>query len=130
LFETNLVDARSVSWCIDRLNEQKSPSPFFMVCGVHRPHTPWDIPKKYFEMHPLESIELPPVLTNDLADVPPAGQNLARSGPIYQNILRLGLWKDRVQAYLAAISFADAQIGRLLDALKKSPQSDNTRSNN
>jgi arylsulfatase A-like enzyme len=124
--ESKLVDARSVSWCIDRLEEQKSKSPFFMVCGVHRPHTPWDVPKKYFDMHPLESIELPPILTNDLADVPPAGQALARSGPVYQNIIRLGLWKDRVRAYLAAISYADAQIGRLLDALNKSPQRNDT----
>jgi arylsulfatase A-like enzyme len=122
--ESKLVDYRSVSWAIDRLAEQKGP--FFLACGVHRPHTPWDIPKKYFEMHPLENIELPAVLTNDLADVPPAGVAFARSGPVYQNILRLGLWKDRVRAYLAAVSYADAQLGRLLDALYKSPFRDNT----
>ena len=110
--ESKLVDAQSVTWCIDRLAEQKGP--FFMVCGVHRPHTPWDVPKKYFDMHPLDSIQLPPVLTNDLADVPPAGQAMARTGPVYQNIIKLGLWKDRVRAYLAAISYADAQLGRLL----------------
>jgi arylsulfatase A-like enzyme len=124
--ESKLVDARSVSWCIDRLNEQKPGSPFFLVCGVHRPHTPWDVPKKYFDMHPLDSIELPPILTNDLDDIPPAGRAMAGNGVVYRRIIKMGLWKDRVRAYLAAISYADAQIGRLLDALDKSPQRDNT----
>ena len=122
--ESKLVDAQSVSWCIERLPEQKGP--FFMVCGVHRPHTPWDVPKKYFDMHPLEDIQLPIILTNDLADVPPAGVAMARPNGVHAQIVKLGLWKDRVRGYLAAISYADAQIGRLLDALDHSPHRDNT----
>jgi arylsulfatase A-like enzyme len=122
--ESALVDARSVSWCIERLAQPKLP--FFMVCGVHRPHTPWDVPKKYFDMNPLDTIQLPAVLTNDLADVPRQGVEFAKTNGVHANILRLGLWQDRVRAYLAAISYADAQIGRLLDALEKSPNRDNT----
>jgi arylsulfatase A-like enzyme len=122
--ESQLVDAQSVSWCVERLGEAKQP--FFMTCGLHRPHTPWDVPKKYFDRFPLESIQLPEVLTNDLADVPPRGIEFANPGGVHANILRLGLWKDRVRAYLAAICYADAQIGRLLDALDKSPYRDNT----
>jgi arylsulfatase A-like enzyme len=122
--ESQLVDARSVSWCVERLGEAKAP--FFLTCGLHRPHTPWDVPKKYFDRFPLESIQLPEVLTNDLADVPPQGKAFANPGGVHANILRLGLWKDRVRAYLAAICYADAQIGRLLDALDKSPYRDNT----
>ncbi len=122
--ESALVDARSVSWCIERLPQQTKP--FFMACGLHRPHTPWDVPKKYFDLYPLDSIKLPTVLTNDLDDVPPAGVAMAKPNGVHATILRLGLWPDRVRAYLAAISYADAQIGRLLDALDKSPQHDNT----
>ena len=122
--ESQLVDARSVSWCIERLAGVKAP--FFMACGVHRPHTPWDIPKKYFDLYRLETIQLPEVITNDLADVPPRGVEFARPKGVHATIVRLGLWQDRVRAYLAAISYADAQIGRLLDALDQSPQSDNT----
>jgi arylsulfatase A-like enzyme len=97
-----------------------------MVCGLHRPHTPWDVPKKYFDQYPLESIQLPTVLSNDLADVPAAGVAFARPNGVHATILQQGLWKDRVRAYLAAVAFADAQIGRLLDALDKSAHRDNT----
>jgi arylsulfatase A-like enzyme len=75
--ESELVDAKSVSWCIDQLNQQQGA--FFMACGIHRPHTPWDVPKKYFDLYPLESVQLPSVLTNDLADVPQAGVTFSRS---------------------------------------------------
>jgi arylsulfatase A-like enzyme len=122
--ESELVDARSVSWCIDQLGQQKSN--FFMACGVHRPHTYWDVPKKYFDMYPLDSIKIPAVLTNDLADVPPAGVAFAKPNGVHQDILKAGIWQDRVRAYLAAISYADAQIGRLLDAVDKSKYRDNT----
>ncbi|HPC61685.1 MAG TPA: sulfatase [Verrucomicrobiota bacterium] len=121
--EELLVDAQSVTWCVEQLNRQTNP--FFMACGLHRPHTPWDVPKKYFDLHPLESIQLPAVLTNDLADVPPPGLRFA-GRTVHANIIQAGLWKDRVRAYLAAVSFADAQVGRLLDALEASPHRDNT----
>ena len=122
--ESALVDARSVSWCIERLAQPKQP--FFMTCGLHRPHTPWDVPKKYFDMNPLEKIQVPVVLTNDLDDVPRRGVEFANPDGVHVNVLKQGLWRDRVRAYLAAISFADAQIGRLLDALDKSAYRDNT----
>jgi arylsulfatase A-like enzyme len=122
--ESKLVDAQSASWCIEHLAQPKQP--FFMACGLHRPHTPWDVPKKYFDMNPLDTIQLPAVLTNDLADVPRRGVEFANPSGVHANILRLGLWQDRVRAYLAAVSYADAQIGRLLDALDKSPYRDNT----
>ena len=57
---------------------------------------------------------------------PPQGREFANPGGVHAKILKLGLWKDRVRAYLAAICYADAQIGRLLDALDKSPYRDNT----
>lgn len=122
--ESALVDYRSVSWAIEEL--QKQNGPFFLACGIHRPHTPWDVPKKYYDMHPMESITLPEVLPNDLDDVPQAGINFARPNGVHAEILKLGIWKDRVRAYLAAISYCDAQVGRLLDALDNSKFRDNT----
>jgi arylsulfatase A-like enzyme len=124
--EAKLTDAQSVSWCIEQLTAAERKNPFFMVCGVHRPHTPWDVPKKYFDLYPLESVQMPVVQTNDLADVPAAGVAFANPEGVHANILKAGVWRDRVRAYLAAISFADAQIGRLLDALEKSQHHDNT----
>jgi arylsulfatase A-like enzyme len=84
------------------------------------------VPKKYFDLYPLDTIQLPPVITNDLRDVPSAGIAFANPQGAHANVTSAGLWKDRVRAYLAAISFADAQIGRLLDALDKSAHRDNT----
>lgn len=122
--ESKLVDYQSVTWCSEKLATQKER--FFMACGLHRPHTPWDVPKKYFDLYPLDQIQLPPVLTNDLGDVPSAGVAFAKPKAAHAAITSQGLWKDRVRAYLAATSFADAQVGRLLDALEKSAHRDNT----
>ncbi|MEO5803028.1 MAG: sulfatase-like hydrolase/transferase, partial [Verrucomicrobiota bacterium] len=112
---------------IDRLKERdEQKDSFFMTCGIHRPHTPWDVPKKYFYLYPLESIQLPIVQTNDLADVPALGVKFANPQGPHAAIVKAGLWQDRVRAYLAAISYMDAQIGRLLDALDQSKHRDNT----
>lgn len=126
--EKELVDSQSVQWCTERLNRETT-QPFFMVCGIHRPHIPWDVPKKYFDQFPLDSIQLPEVLPNDLDDLPPAGiKMIGKLGPgsYHDTIVKKGLWKDRVRAYLASISYADAKVGELVDALDRSPNKDNT----
>lgn len=100
--------------------------PFFLTVGFHKPHMPWNVPKKYFDMHPLEGIQLPPTKTGDLEDIPPAGVKMAKPGGDHANVLESGRWKEAVQAYLAAISYLDGQVGRVLDAYEKSPERDNT----
>ena len=59
-------------------------------------------------------------------DVPPAGLKMAKPDGDHAAMLKSGRWKEAVQAYLAAIAYCDAQIGRLLDAYDKSPHKDNT----
>ncbi|MDB6115675.1 MAG: betC 3 [Lacunisphaera sp.] len=100
--------------------------PFFLGIGFHKPHPPFMVPKKYFDMHPLESIELPPYREDDLEDIPRAGQRKAIGAGTHEAIVKAGQWKAAVQSYLATISFVDAQVGRVLDALEKSPYRDNT----
>jgi arylsulfatase A-like enzyme len=87
---------------------------------------PWNVPRKYYDMHPLNGIELPPYREDDLDDVPRAGVRMARPEGDHKAILESGRWKDAVQGYLAAISYADAMIGRLLDAFDKSAYATNT----
>ena len=101
-------------------------APFFLAVGLHKPHMPWNVPRKYYDLHPLESIQLPPTLENDLNDVPPAGLKMARPEGDHQAIMESGRWKDAIQGYLAAISYCDAMIGRLIDAYETSPERDNT----
>jgi arylsulfatase A-like enzyme len=87
---------------------------------------PWQVPQKYYDMFPLEKITLPKVRKDDLSDVPPAGIKMAKPQGDHATILETDNWRHAVQGYLAAIAFADAQIGRLLGALDASPERDNT----
>ena len=61
------------SYCLEQLSK-KHDKPFFLACGLHKPHMPWNVPQKYYDMFPLDTIELPPVLENDLDDVPAGGR--------------------------------------------------------
>ncbi|MGD9417893.1 MAG: sulfatase-like hydrolase/transferase [Verrucomicrobiota bacterium JB025] len=105
---------------------KKHEQPFFLACGIYRPHEPWFVPQKYFDLFPLEDIQLPPgYKEDDLDDLPPAGK---KRGPnrYFAHILKQGQWKQGVQGYLASIAFADAMLGRTLDALENGPNKDNT----
>ncbi len=100
--------------------------PFLLGCGFYKPHLPWEVPQKYYDLYPLEDIELPPHLEGDLDDVPAAGVAMARHGSDHKKIVNTGRWKEAVRAYLATTTFVDAQLGRVLDALEQSPYKDNT----
>jgi arylsulfatase A-like enzyme len=100
--------------------------PFFLTLGFHKPHMPWNVPQKYYDLHPLADIQLPPTQEGDLADVPPAGVKMAKPSGDHAEVLASGRWKEAMQAYLAAISYLDGQIGRVLDAYDQSPHKDNT----
>ena len=113
------------NWVKQQL-ERKHDKPFFLACGIYRPHEPWFVPAKYFEPFPLESIELPPgYKADDLDDLPPSGKS---RGPnrYFAHIRKHGQWKQAIQGYLASIYFADAMLGRVLDALESSAHKDNT----
>jgi arylsulfatase A-like enzyme len=100
--------------------------PFFLTLGFHKPHMPWNVPQKYYDMHPLADIQLPPTKEGDLDDVPPSGIKMAKATGDHAAVLASGRWKEAVQAYLAAISYLDGQIGRVLDAYEKAPDKANT----
>lgn len=123
--DEEMPDFKHVSFGMEQL-QKKHDKPFFLAIGMIKPHMAFSVPKKWFDMFPLESIQLPPHIENDLSDVPPAGVRMAKPDGDHADILKSGRWKEAVQAYLATIAFADAQIGRLLDALEKSEYADNT----
>lgn len=118
-------DYKVVSNSIEFL-KKKQDKPFFLACGIFRPHMPWQVPRKYYEMYPLDSIQLPETQQNDLRDVPPAGLKMAKPQGDHATILKTDNWKHAVQAYLASITYADAQIGRLIKALDESEYKENT----
>ncbi len=120
-----MPDYQTSEWIIRQIQSQSSKQPLFMGYGIGKPHLPWYLPKKYFDRYPLDTLQLPAVLQNDLDDIPPAGRELINTY-LQGDMIRDGLWKNAVQAYLASISFADEQLGRVLHALRASPLADNT----
>ncbi len=123
--DADVPDTQIADYGIAELGKRHD-KPFFLTVGFHKPHMPWNVPRKYFDMHPLESIQLPPVQENDLSDIPQAGKKMAHAFGDHEKVLASGRWKEAVQAYLASISYLDGQVGRVLDALEKSPYRDNT----
>jgi arylsulfatase A-like enzyme len=123
--DSRLPDESIVDYGIKQLGPAQD-KPFFLAVGLHKPHMPWNVPKKYYDLFPLDTIELPPTIKDDLKDVPPAGIKMAKPNGDHAEILKSGRWKEAVQAYLATIAYCDAQIGRLLDAFDKSPYKENT----
>jgi arylsulfatase A-like enzyme len=123
--DSKLPDEAVVDYGIQQL-QAKHNKPFFLAVGLSKPHMPWNVPKKYYDLFPLDSIELPPTQDGDLKDVPPGGVRMARPDEDHAAILESGRWKEAVQGYLAAIAYCDAQIGRLLDAYDESPHKANT----
>jgi len=118
-------DCKVVSWATDWLANNKQ-QPFFLAVGFYRPHMPLHVPRKYFDMFPLDKIVLPVVKENDLDDVPEMGRWLPLHRGYHEKIVAAGQWKHAVQGYLAAVAFFDAMLGRLIEAFDRSPHRDNT----
>lgn len=121
-----VADYFTVNYCIDALQKPVESQPLFLACGIFRPHMPWSVPKKYYDLHPLDQIELPPYREDDLEDLPELGVQTARPQGDHRAIRKGNAWKQAIQAYLASISYADAQLGRLLDSLEQSGRRDQT----
>lgn len=110
--------------------------PFFLAAGFRFPHLPWYLPQEFLDLYPLESIDVPWVKNDDLDDIPESGKRMAYSSPFMETLLpeesdhyfitSANSWKKAVQAYLAAITFVDAQLGRVIDALDASEYAQNT----
>ena len=123
--DEDMADYGSVSYTLEQLNREHD-KPFFLACGLHKPHMPWNVPRKYYDLYPLAEIQLPKVLKNDLDDIPASGVKMAKPEGDHAAMVRSGRWKEAVQGYLAAITFADAMIGRLMDGFDQSKYAKNT----
>ena len=117
-------DGQVVAWAGRQLRAERG-RPLFLGVGIYRPHLPWYVPQAYFDMHPLHRVELPATVPDDLDDVPGA-ERYAGNQRVHEWVLESGNWKSGVQAYLASVSFADAMLGRLLDALDASDRARET----
>ena len=127
--DARMNDAKVTQWAVEKLGDRHE-KPFFLAVGLITPHLPLFTPQQYYEMYPLDTVELPPVLPGDLDDLPPLGRKFTRyfdTTPLcHLNVLRCGVWNKAVASYLACASFTDECVGRLLDALDNSPHAENT----
>ncbi|MDF7822649.1 sulfatase [Pontiellaceae bacterium B12227] len=125
-----MPDEQIADWAIEKLNANYE-KPFFMAVGFLRPHNPYTAPKKYFEHYPMDLIVMPDVPVDELNDIPLYGKAMIY-GTLpkgdHREVLDISptYWKELVRAYLACVTFADDQVGRVLDALDKSKYADNT----
>lgn len=120
------ADFQSVNYIAQQL-QKKHEKPFFLACGIYRPHVPWYVPKKYFDLFPLEDIKLPATIENDTADLGNRAKELVRRGGNYhQHVVEAGKWKEAVRGYLASVAYADAMFGKLMENVRESEYADNT----
>jgi len=118
-------DSQVTDWAVEFLSKEHD-RPFFLAAGMFRPHLPWYVPEKYFDEYPLSEIVLPKVKDDDLDDVPEIGRRMARPEGDHAKVLATNNWEKAVQGYLASITYVDGQVGRLLAALDKRPDAQNT----
>ena len=148
-------DEINAQWAEDKLNElakSNNEEPFFLAVGFVRPHTPLIAPQKYFDMYPLEDIQLANILENDKEDTYRNYELISTdelsepqkngSAPTHQQLKRRWIemfeklkesyddpeegLKRFTQAYLACVSAVDDNIGQVMNAIDNSKLKDNT----
>jgi iduronate 2-sulfatase len=117
------TDGKVAAEAIKLLQEHKG-DPFFIAAGFYKPHCPWVTPGKYFDLYNQDQMQLPEISSETPGKYPELALASTRPWPYF------GITKDQAKecilAYYAAISFVDAQIGRLLDALDELGLAENT----
>lgn len=125
--DDQMPDYRTAKWAVERLDRDYQ-SPFFLAVGFLRPHVPWYVPQKWFDVYDTASLHLPDYLPTDTDDLPPIALEIddLPMMPSTEWAIENKQWKNILQAYLASVSFVDHYIGEVLDALEKSPYASNT----
>lgn len=125
--EEEMADTIRANWTVEQLKKHHE-RPFFLACGLYAPHFPNYCPQKYFDMYDPQEIAMPPMRDDDLDDLPEKirKQRTNRKRLHHEKLVHMGAMDDAIHGYLACISYADATLGRILDALATSPYADNT----
>jgi arylsulfatase A-like enzyme len=119
---TDGLIATEAEWVLERF-ARRPERPFFLAVGFFRPHTPYVSPSPYFDFYPREKMPLGEPFDPNPPGVPPAALMSHKAG---HDRLDDELRRQCLQAYYAAITFMDAQLGRVLDALDRLGLAENT----
>ncbi|PWJ54071.1 arylsulfatase A-like enzyme [Dyadobacter jejuensis] len=125
--DEQMPDYKSAQWAVERLHRSYD-RPFFLSVGFLRPHVPWYVPQKWFDLYDKDKIHLPPYLKSDRDDLPAIALEVddLPMMPTTDWAIETGQWKDILHGYLASVSFVDHYVGEVLNALENSPYADNT----
>ena len=128
--EDDMLDSRSATYAAEFL-ARTHERPFFLAVGFFRPHLPYFAPQRFLEQYPAVTTPLPPLKADDLDDVPAGAHALMhRWKRMFRGIQQAPdpetTWREAVASYAAGTTYADEQLGRILDALDRSPHRDNT----
>jgi iduronate 2-sulfatase len=130
-------DEMNAAWAeakIEAFSKKKGDQPFFLGVGFIRPHTPLHVSQKYFDLYPLDELELPVIQAGDaedthyhkLYDPKQKGMRYYRTLLESYNGDKEKAIKVFTQAYLACVTAVDDCIGQVVNAIDKSPFKDNT----
>jgi arylsulfatase A-like enzyme len=140
-------DELNGQWAVDNLlelAEGSSDEPFFMGVGFIRPHTPLIVPQRFFDLFPLDSIELPVIRPDDVNDTharairgipegkePDSERTEDMGSRLFTQLVASYDSQDEalrrfIQAYLASVASVDYEIGKILDAIDHSSLKDDT----
>ena len=125
-----MPDEQIAKWAVGQL-KGSFEKPFFLAVGFLRPHVPFTAPKRFFDLYPEGSVQVPEVPKDEFKDIPIYGKAMAY-GTLpegdHEEVLQAHpeYWKELTRAYLACVSFVDEQIGKVLDALDGSDYAENT----
>jgi len=129
--EADAIDVKTANYVIESLS-RKHKKPFFLAAGIFRPHMPFFAPQRFFDFYPPGDVTMPKTFEGDLDDLPTgAGALLGSKKWFFSELMKIekkspGTWKEAVRSYQACATFADAQVGRIVDALERSDYADNT----
>ena len=121
-------DGQIANWAVNILSKVNK-KPFWLAVGFYKPHVPFIAPKKWFDLYPLDSIQLPEIIDGDLDDISEYAKSLTRFGhvaPDHDWVVSNNQWKSLVRSYMACVSFVDDQVGKVLDALETNNEVQNT----
>jgi iduronate 2-sulfatase len=132
-----LPDEYNADWTIEmlkKLDAENTGQPFLLMVGFVRPHTPMYCPDEYFDMFPLDTIEMPPTVGVNFEGSHYDDVSMVDTLLGYRLYRSLAKAYDKpgdgfrrwYQAYYACVAFVDDQVGKVVNYLEGSPFWDNT----
>ena len=122
-------DGAQTTVAIEKLSTlAEAGQPFFLAVGYYRPHLPFNVPQRYWDLYDREAIPLatnqflpknaPPMAINNLREI--RGYSDFKEAPLpHEGSFSDSQTRLLKHGYLASVSYIDAQVGRLLDSLTR-----------